>query len=782
MINLNITVTKKVATYLQRDGAIVCGNSDYQITFTFDAEWDAYPTKTARFIWNGKYWDQPFTGNVCPVPIITGATEVTVGVYAGDLRTTTPASIPCKRSILCGVGQTHDEKVADYRDAAESAAVRAEEAAQRAEDATGGLEPRFANDISECTDTSKLYVLPNGFIYAYMKTVVEGGPLFKNLADPTSEDWKAAYQFTNTAGFDDYGGDTTYFVTNAIPCHGKDTLRIKGCFDEGTMVHLKAALYKAEAADSTCRDSGPVWLTRSYDEASNNNHVGNHVIVTVDPDNPNIKTYEWEIWRYGAGDGYNYKTATEQYWIRISGRFLGEVGDIIVTLNEEIAYNEGGEVWGWANTGHAFVPADYEDRIVDLENFAEEIDQTIEEVVKANATAFDYTAYGLPILYFNGSTAGMNKDNKVTLDYVYGERTGTCTVKWQGSSSLTYPKKNYTVTFDNAFEAFAGWGAQKKYCMKANFMDFSHSRNLCCAKLWAQVVKSRPSSNALYSTLSALPNYGAVDGFPIVIVINDEYKGIYTFNIPKDAWTFGMGNGTQEAILCADKYSTGNYATLFENEAVCDGTDFELEYATDEDNASWVATSLNRLIRAVLASDGTDIDTTIAQYVDIQSAIDYLLFTQLVHGADMVKKNYILATYDGVKWFFSAYDMDSTFGITADGGYNKDSLGAFKQAVGSEGEYPVLSSMRAHKLFNLLCNHKADEIKARYNELRAGAMSEANVAHEFNEFTALIPKPYFDEEPKLWASIPATSANNASQIVTHYMLRTKKVDADIEAL
>lgn len=32
----------------------------------------------------------------------------------------------------------------------------------------GQLKPEFANSIEECTDTSKLYVLPDGFIYAYM--------------------------------------------------------------------------------------------------------------------------------------------------------------------------------------------------------------------------------------------------------------------------------------------------------------------------------------------------------------------------------------------------------------------------------------------------------------------------------------------------------------------------------------------------------------------------------------------------------------------------------------
>lgn len=102
MINLNITVTGKVAEFSKRDGFIVCGNNDYQITFAFDSEWDAHSTKTARFKWNGSHKDVPVTDNIAHVPRIENATQVEVGVYSYEQCTTTPAIIPCERSILCG--------------------------------------------------------------------------------------------------------------------------------------------------------------------------------------------------------------------------------------------------------------------------------------------------------------------------------------------------------------------------------------------------------------------------------------------------------------------------------------------------------------------------------------------------------------------------------------------------------------------------------------------------------------------------------------------------------
>lgn len=102
---LHVTVADKVATYTRRDGEIICGNKDYKIVFTFDSEWDAYPTKTARFVTKGQPQEVVFTGNECPVPAQHGAKQVEVGVFAGDLLTTTAAVIPCRRSIRCSGGE-----------------------------------------------------------------------------------------------------------------------------------------------------------------------------------------------------------------------------------------------------------------------------------------------------------------------------------------------------------------------------------------------------------------------------------------------------------------------------------------------------------------------------------------------------------------------------------------------------------------------------------------------------------------------------------------------------
>lgn len=115
MPEIQISVTEKIAKV--RDApVIVCGNSDYTIQFTFDSEWDDYEEKTAEF----RYWrsgekkrsEVLFSGDTVSVPILRDIDEVEIGVYAGNLRTSTPARIPCARSITDG-DAVHDPPTPD---------------------------------------------------------------------------------------------------------------------------------------------------------------------------------------------------------------------------------------------------------------------------------------------------------------------------------------------------------------------------------------------------------------------------------------------------------------------------------------------------------------------------------------------------------------------------------------------------------------------------------------------------------------------------------------------
>lgn len=105
-MTIKISITDKRPTV---DGSpvIICGNSGYVIEFTFDAEWDSLPTKTARFRWvtpqGLQHDDVSFTGSSVSVPVLSGIQEVEVGVFVEKLYATTPATIPCEYSARCEI-------------------------------------------------------------------------------------------------------------------------------------------------------------------------------------------------------------------------------------------------------------------------------------------------------------------------------------------------------------------------------------------------------------------------------------------------------------------------------------------------------------------------------------------------------------------------------------------------------------------------------------------------------------------------------------------------------
>lgn len=88
------------------------------------------------------------------------------------------------------------------------------------------IEPNFANSIEECTDASKVYVLPDGYIYACIKKTVEESvtPNFTNQI-PISQDIDSTEPFGGT------GYMTGNYLTSASPFYKEGAVNdwVTGC-------------------------------------------------------------------------------------------------------------------------------------------------------------------------------------------------------------------------------------------------------------------------------------------------------------------------------------------------------------------------------------------------------------------------------------------------------------------------------------------------------------------------------------------------------------------------
>lgn len=110
---INITVKGKVASSDTK--AIVNGNSDYAVNWVLDGEWADYDTKTMRVrFFDGSVINSIFSGTSCSLPVITETCMIEIGLFAGDLITSTPAVINCIRCIRDDEGPVQDPTPSIY--------------------------------------------------------------------------------------------------------------------------------------------------------------------------------------------------------------------------------------------------------------------------------------------------------------------------------------------------------------------------------------------------------------------------------------------------------------------------------------------------------------------------------------------------------------------------------------------------------------------------------------------------------------------------------------------
>lgn len=200
--------------------------------------------------------------------------------------------------------------------------------------------PTFVNSIEECADTSKLYVLPDGFIYAYIKTTAVI-PAYTNKV------------LTSTNSNGNVYNSTGYKEDYRLNSSGTET-EMEGAVCSGFISMTKGDV---------------IYILSDASNASNTAHY--------------FDTYNSSFTKISANGGANIGT-----WSTLNGRYLWTIdtsvlsvtpayfrcstcssgADFIVSVNEPLDGKETTvETYAWTNTGHAFVPADYENRIINLE-------------------------------------------------------------------------------------------------------------------------------------------------------------------------------------------------------------------------------------------------------------------------------------------------------------------------------------------------------------------------------------------------------------------------------
>ena len=366
--------------------------------------------------------------------------------------------------------------------------------------------------------------------------------------------------------------------------------------------------------------------------------------------------------------------------------------------------------------------------IYDMNNMSKKI-----ELITKNDIYDDYgeVSYNkllnkIPCMIITGELPPVKGDKKI-VDVQYTNKqdetrnfiANSITIDIQGTSSQYYPKKNYKIKLSDKYKLRENSVEGKVFCLKADYMESSHSHNTGMAKIvhgmYSEYVPTQTATNGVRTT---------IDGFPIALFHRAsatspmQYFGIYNFNDDKDNTdTFGYVSGTE----CWEVCNNTSKRTLFQiSDYEIMGTDGNPEWYADfearypDKNRDY--TNLKRLTDWIVSTDG-DLDkfkNEFEQYFNLHYTLVYCVLTELFAMIDSRAKNMFLASWDKTIWYPVFYDMDSIFGLNNEGElvfeYNVET----NDTIGTQNVYNGKNSL----LWQNFENAFSEEIKETYNTLR----------------------------------------------------------------
>ena len=286
-----------------------------------------------------------------------------------------------------------------------------------------------------------------------------------------------------------------------------------------------------------------------------------------------------------------------------------------------------------------------------LQNVIADIKDRDEQLEKRELNYGDST---IPTLKFEGVMEGMSGDiaKNLTLDYddpldpSKRFRKEGCQVSWQGTSSLEYPVKNYTIKLRDGgnnweYAPKDDWIPEARYTLKANFMDSSQANNVGAARYinWFFNRVNTPYPQQIKNPLTR----SAIDGFPVRLIINGKSMGIYMFNIDRYAYN-NMGlTGEKNAVSYEIAVNSVTGAGAFADdswESIRNEFESRFHYAGDEsvvcetigagDNAVTVLkagyhSELQDLVSWVKNSTLEEFRSELKEHFSVTHLIDYYL-------------------------------------------------------------------------------------------------------------------------------------------------------------
>lgn len=368
---------------------------------------------------------------------------------------------------------------------------------------------------------------------------------------------------------------------------------------------------------------------------------------------------------------------------------------------------------------------------------------------QAEDTTQQVPANNISTISINGDLSGISKDNLKTINTQINLNSGQTvnawgTIKYQGNSTLAWPKKGYrlklyqdaALTKKLKLEIPGSGFKTNAFNLKANFTDPNKGNNVINSELFKQITASR--SNLKESIVKKMPNYGQIAGIPISLTINGLNMGLYSLNTYHQDKLYKMNDEKANDIaITGEGYSP---VTGFQQPVTAENFISDSAFSNVSPAKVTQATidRFNELYQVANASEN-DYLRLEQQYIDVPSAIDYLVFSFAINNADGLRKNIFYLSKDGSKWTLMPYDLDMSWANSWDGN-TTDEKADFSQTLNNSG----------NKLLINIYNHHRQEIINRYKELRQSVLSTANVIALFNQWFDSVGEKNYQINDQLW--------------------------------
>lgn len=353
----------------------------------------------------------------------------------------------------------------------------------------------FVSSVEEMTDTSKFYV-KDGFIWAY-QYVEATGQSYTNLSETVHENYRMGSGGTLSA----LAGA---MVTDFIPVRKGQTVRFKG-FNPLEMPSSKYPYicFYTGASESNVVSSG-IWNRLDW--------LSEYGKACLYQEDDGTWVYTAFMTTSGAaytGSGYygQHSLADSITHIRMCGTMLdGET--VIVTVDEEITEGSSEGGYEWKNTGQAFAPADYEPRILALENNKADKTAIPTTLPNPNALTIDGVKY-------DGSVA-VNIETQSGGNILYGKKWVAC------GDSFTHGGYNASDGFDSSVYVYQDGRFAGKNIVYPYIIGLRNNMNIVNLATGGQTMaQSSNSFMSRYANIDADADY-----ITIMLGINDKLQNI----------------------------------------------------------------------------------------------------------------------------------------------------------------------------------------------------------------------------------------------------------------